>query len=121
MDTTPAKLRIIFEHNDIRKLVLPSGIPRTLEELICELQEAFHIPGEFTVMYQDMDFDGQFCTLSCIEDVEDKGTLKQNNLLTTPLATHLDLRTPSCSLPLEHLTGPNCGQLSFKYLLFLMM
>ncbi|KAJ4924080.1 hypothetical protein JOQ06_000321 [Pogonophryne albipinna] len=27
-------------------------------------------------MYQDMDFDGQFCTLSCIEDVEDKGTLK---------------------------------------------
>ncbi|KAI4821605.1 hypothetical protein KUCAC02_007203 [Chaenocephalus aceratus] len=30
---------------------------------------------EFTVMYQDMDFDGQFCTLSCIEDVEDKGTL----------------------------------------------
>ncbi|KAJ4937553.1 hypothetical protein JOQ06_002188 [Pogonophryne albipinna] len=76
MDTTPAKLRIIFEHNDIRKLVLPSGIPRTLAELICELQEAFHIPGEFTVMYQDMDFDGQFCTLSCIDDVEDKGTLK---------------------------------------------
>ncbi|KAI4807937.1 hypothetical protein KUCAC02_027709, partial [Chaenocephalus aceratus] len=75
MDTTPAKLRIVFEHNDIRKLVLPSGIPRTLEELICELQEAFHIPGEFTVMYQDMDFDGQFCTSSCIEDVEDKGTL----------------------------------------------
>lgn len=73
---TPAKLRIIFEDNDIRKLVLPSGIPGTLKDLICEIKETFHIPGEFSVMYQDMEFGGQFFTLSCIEEVEDKGTLK---------------------------------------------
>ncbi|ROL45398.1 hypothetical protein DPX16_23686 [Anabarilius grahami] len=30
---TPAKLRIVFEENDIRKLVLPSGIPSTLQDL----------------------------------------------------------------------------------------
>lgn len=57
---TPVKLRIIFEDDDIRKLVLPSGIPSTLQDLIDVIQETFHIPGMFTVVYQVMDFGGQF-------------------------------------------------------------
>ena len=27
------------------------------------IHETFHVPGALTVMYQDMDFDGQFFTL----------------------------------------------------------
>lgn len=80
---TPAKLRIILEDDDIRKLVLPSGIPSTLQDLIDVIQETFNIPGTFTVMYQDMDFGGQFFTLSSIEEVQDKGTLKL--VITQPL------------------------------------
>ncbi|XP_028281977.1 uncharacterized protein LOC114448919 isoform X2 [Parambassis ranga] len=73
---TPAKLRIIMGENDIHKLLLPSGIPGTLQELLCIIQETFCIPGEFTVMSEDADFGGQFFTLSSIEEVVDRGTLK---------------------------------------------
>lgn len=40
------------------------------------LRETFNITGPFTVMYQDMDFDGQFFTLTSIEEVQDKANLK---------------------------------------------
>ncbi|XP_041859729.1 uncharacterized protein LOC121651524 [Melanotaenia boesemani] len=73
---TPAKLRIILEENDIRKLILPLGIPDTLQELLAIIGQTFCIGGEFTVMYEDTDFGGQFFTLSSIEEVVDKGTLK---------------------------------------------
>lgn len=70
------KLRIIFGEDDIRKLVLHSGIPGTIQVLTDVIQETFDITGSFTVMYQDMDFDGQFITLTSIKEVKDKSTLK---------------------------------------------
>lgn len=73
---TPAKLRIILDDNDIRKLIIPLGIPSSLQELNDVIQETFEIQREFTLMYQDQDFDGQFFTLSSIHDVQDKATLK---------------------------------------------
>lgn len=69
-------LRIILEDDDIRKLVVPFGIPSSLQDLHDIIQATFHIPKTFNVMYQDKDFDGQFFTLSSIEDVHDKDTLK---------------------------------------------
>lgn len=57
---TPAKLQIIFDKDDICKLFLPSGIPSTLQDLGDVIAQAFNITGSFTVMYQDMDFNGQF-------------------------------------------------------------
>lgn len=71
-----AKLRIIFGEDEVRKLLLPEGIPSTLQGLTDVLRETFDITGPFTVMYQDMDFDGQFFTLTSIEEVQDKGSLK---------------------------------------------
>ena len=73
---TPAKLRIILEDGDIRKLVLPLGIPSSLQDLHDVIQETFNIPGAFNVMYEDMDFGGQFFTVSSIDEVQDKITLK---------------------------------------------
>ena len=73
---TPAKLRIIFGDDDIRKLILPAGIPSSLTDLICAIRESFDIPMDFSVLYHDSDFNGQFFTLTSIGDVEDKATLK---------------------------------------------
>lgn len=73
---TPAKLQIVFEENDIRKLFLPSGIPSTLQDLKHVVKETFNIPDCFTLMYEDLDFGGQFFTLSTIDDVQDECTLK---------------------------------------------
>ncbi|XP_026046980.1 uncharacterized protein LOC113035558 [Astatotilapia calliptera] len=77
VDMAPsAKLRIIFGEDDVHKLLLPAGIPSTLQDLNDVLRETFDITGPFTVMYQDMDFDGQFFTLTSIEEVQDKANLK---------------------------------------------
>ncbi|XP_021325588.1 uncharacterized protein [Danio rerio] len=73
---TPAKLRLVFGENDVRKLVLPSGIPSTLQELKSIIQETFSIPECFTLMYEDMEFGGQFFNLDSVDDVQDKCTLK---------------------------------------------
>lgn len=73
---TPAKLRIIFGEDDIHKLLLPSGIPSTLQDLTDIITQTFNISGSFTVMYRDLDFNGQFFTLTSIEDGADKATLK---------------------------------------------
>ncbi|XP_019205875.1 uncharacterized protein LOC102075923 [Oreochromis niloticus] len=71
-----AKLWIIFGEDDVHKLLLPAGIPSTLQDLNDVLRETFDITGPFTVMYQDMDFNGQFFTLTSIEEVQDKANLK---------------------------------------------
>ncbi|XP_036951014.1 uncharacterized protein LOC119017923 isoform X3 [Acanthopagrus latus] len=73
---SPVRLRIIVCEDDIRKLILPSGIPATVQALTDVIQETFHITESFTVMYQDVDFDNQFFTLTSIEEVHDKATLK---------------------------------------------
>ena len=65
-----AKLRIIFGEDVVHKLLLPAGIPSTLQDLTDVLEETFNITGPFTVMYQDIDFDGQFFTLTSIEEVQ---------------------------------------------------
>ena len=49
------------------KLILPSGIPSTLQDLLDFVQETFHMPGMFSLMYEDMDFGGQFFTWSSIQ------------------------------------------------------
>ena len=72
----PAKLRVILEDHDIRKLTLPSGIPPSVENLKSKVQEAFGVQGEFALQYMDNDFGGQFFTLCSTDVIEDKDTIK---------------------------------------------
>lgn len=72
----PAKLRVILEDHDIRKLILHSGIPPTIENLKSKVQEAFSVQGEFALQYMDSDFGGQFFTLSSTDVIQDKDTIK---------------------------------------------
>ena len=73
---TPVKMRVIFGEDDVHRLILPEGIPSTLNEFKNVLQKTFSIAEPFTVKYQDLDFDGQFFTLTSIEDVKDRMTLR---------------------------------------------
>lgn len=58
MMNAPAKLCIIFEEGDIRKLILPSGPPSSLRDLASAIRDSFDIPGDFSLLYQDIDIDG---------------------------------------------------------------
>ncbi|XP_030205828.1 uncharacterized protein LOC115538275 isoform X1 [Gadus morhua] len=74
--STPAKLRIFLDDHTVHKLLLPSGIPSNLQDLKLVIQSTFSTPDGFTLMYQDVEFGGQFFTLTSMEDVQDMGTLK---------------------------------------------
>ncbi|XP_048828042.1 uncharacterized protein LOC125705809 [Brienomyrus brachyistius] len=69
------RLRVMLQE-EIRKLLLPLGIPQTVGELKTILQETFEIKQDFTVQFQDQDFDGQFFTLLETKDIKDKDTIK---------------------------------------------
>ncbi|XP_016394878.1 uncharacterized protein LOC107729044 [Sinocyclocheilus rhinocerous] len=70
-----ARLRVILQE-EIRKLSLPSGIPQTVEELKHIVQETFAIEQDFSLQFQDQDFNGQFFTLLETDEIKDKDTIK---------------------------------------------
>lgn len=49
----PAKLRVILNPDDTRKLVLPDGIPESLEQLMDEVRKVCRLNGNFRLQYQD--------------------------------------------------------------------
>lgn len=79
-----ARLRVILQE-EIRKLSLPSGIPATVEELKHIVQDTFAIEQDFSLQFQDQDFDGQFFTLLETNEVKDKDTIKV--VLSEPVIT----------------------------------
>uniref|UniRef100_A0A803K3W8 Uncharacterized protein n=1 Tax=Xenopus tropicalis TaxID=8364 RepID=A0A803K3W8_XENTR len=71
----PAMLRVILGEHDIQKLLLPSGIPNTVDDLLSVIKQSFQLDGHLRLMYMDTDF-GQFFTLNSVEDLKDKDSIK---------------------------------------------
>ena len=57
------------------KLLLPSGIPSTVEELQTAVKETFGIPVEFSLQYLDSEFE-DFFTLHKSDQIKHKDTIK---------------------------------------------
>lgn len=72
----PVKLRIILKPDDTRKLILPEGIPKTMEQLIDEVRKVCVLNGEFRLQYQDKDFGGSLVNLTSTAELEDLTTIK---------------------------------------------
>ncbi|XP_046886263.1 uncharacterized protein LOC124474307 isoform X2 [Hypomesus transpacificus] len=68
------KLRVVIE-DQIAKLLLPSGIPSTVEELQSVVKETFGIPVEFSLQYLDSEFK-DFFTLHKSDQIKHKDTIK---------------------------------------------
>ncbi|XP_053346752.1 sterile alpha motif domain-containing protein 3-like [Clarias gariepinus] len=73
--TDPAKLKIVLGDGDSMKLTLPSGIPKSVEELESEIKKQCGVSGHFRLQYLDADFD-DFLILTSTVDLHDKGTVK---------------------------------------------
>ncbi|KTG31534.1 hypothetical protein cypCar_00044298 [Cyprinus carpio] len=67
------KFRVILDH-DIKKLCLP-GMPHTVKELEATIKQTFGISMDISLQRKDQDFD-DFVTLSSIDDLKDRDTLK---------------------------------------------
>uniref|UniRef100_A0A3Q3FVL1 PB1 domain-containing protein n=1 Tax=Kryptolebias marmoratus TaxID=37003 RepID=A0A3Q3FVL1_KRYMA len=69
-----AKLRVIIDDH-IKKLVLPSGIPPTIEELQSVVKDTFGITNDFSLQYFDSEFEDYF-TLNSSDQIKHKDTVK---------------------------------------------
>ncbi|KAL7375117.1 hypothetical protein ABVT39_012126 [Epinephelus coioides] len=72
---TSAVLRIILGDNDSSKVILPLGIPDSVEELNSEIQRQCEVSGDFRLQYKDNDFD-EFINLTSTSDIQNKATIK---------------------------------------------
>ncbi|XP_060782223.1 interferon-induced very large GTPase 1-like [Neoarius graeffei] len=82
-----AKLRIILQDHDIRKLDLPHGIPGTVGELQSIVRETFGLDGSFTLHYKDADFGEEYFSLTSTSDIKDKDTIKVIHIVEPPSIT----------------------------------
>ncbi|XP_048859457.1 uncharacterized protein LOC125726959 [Brienomyrus brachyistius] len=68
-------LRIIINDGDIRKLTLPDK-PSSVETFTIEVKEKLQLTCDFTLQYEDPDFNNALCNLSDMSDLPNKATLK---------------------------------------------
>lgn len=71
-----AQLRVILADHDVRKVVLPSGIPEMVDDLHSVIRDTFSIARDFCLHYKDADFGDEFFTLVSTTDLKDKDTIK---------------------------------------------
>uniref|UniRef100_A0A669EHK3 Uncharacterized protein n=1 Tax=Oreochromis niloticus TaxID=8128 RepID=A0A669EHK3_ORENI len=98
-----AKLRVIID-DQIEKLVLPSGIPPTVEELQSVVKDTFKISNDFSLQYFDPEFQDYF-TLHRADQIKDRYTVKVVGI--TPVILSLT--------PTDDSFGSTSGQLSTDY------
>lgn len=85
--SSQAKLRIILQDHEIRKLDLPHGIPDTVDELESIVREKFGLDGNFTFHYKDADFGEEYFSLTSTSDIKDKDTIKVVHIVEPPALT----------------------------------
>ncbi|XP_057196120.1 uncharacterized protein LOC130557969 isoform X3 [Triplophysa rosa] len=71
-----AKLLVIVSEDDSRKLLLPDGIPESVDELVEKVREACGLKGKFRLQYQDKDFGDVFVNLTNTGELQSLCTLK---------------------------------------------
>lgn len=68
----------VFVATDVAMKLTLNERPQSVEELKSIMQDRFkpRLEGEFTLQYEDPDFDGQLSVLVDIQELPEKGTLK---------------------------------------------
>lgn len=71
-----ATLRVILGVDNYSKLMLPSGMPSSIEMLKEEIQRQFALTEDFRLQYRDIEFDNEYMNLTTTADIKDKSTIK---------------------------------------------
>lgn len=73
----PVSFRVLFGgEDDARKLIIQSGMPTSVDELVLEIKTFFGVTEQFRLQYKDVDFGNDFMNLLSISDIQDRSTLK---------------------------------------------
>lgn len=86
-------LRVILTEADIRKVILTTR-PSTVEDLISKLKESLGLHYNFSLQYQDPEFNNELCNLTDTEELPEKPTVKVMPVLEL---------VPSLTHPVQHI------------------
>lgn len=73
--TDCVKLRIILGENNSEKLILPSGIPESVDNLILEIKRQCAVTEDFRLQYMDVEFN-EFLNLTSTVDLKHLSAVK---------------------------------------------
>lgn len=76
MSGRSAKLLVIVSQDDSRKLLLPDGIPESVDALIEKVRKDFELNDRVRLQYQDKDFGDVFVNLTNTGELLSLDTLK---------------------------------------------
>ncbi|CAB1328336.1 unnamed protein product [Coregonus sp. 'balchen'] len=96
MASSPFKLRLILEEGGIKRMILPER-PASVDQLIILLRTQFDIPYTIDIQFQNSQSDSQFCKLTCIDDLPNRGTIKLLILEDAMASSGVSLSNPHLS------------------------
>uniref|UniRef100_A0A669BEH6 Uncharacterized protein n=1 Tax=Oreochromis niloticus TaxID=8128 RepID=A0A669BEH6_ORENI len=68
-------MRVILTEADIRKVILHSR-PSTVKDLITKLRESLGLQYNFSLQFQDPEFNNELCNLTDLQELPEKPTIK---------------------------------------------
>ena len=83
-----AILKVILVDNSSQRLTFQTGLPRSVNELVIEVQRQCEVNSNFR-QFMDALFDNDFMNLTSMDEVKDRGTIK--------VIPMVDGSTPHCS------------------------
>ncbi|KAJ0032101.1 hypothetical protein NQD34_002182 [Periophthalmus magnuspinnatus] len=107
--TDPTKLLVILGKNNAVKLALPSGIPKTLEDLKMEIQKQCSLTGDFRLQYMDNDFN-EFLNLTSTTELKNMDKVK---VVISARVPEPDLEVPKT--PCSSFCSPNSSPGSCRW------
>jgi len=87
-------VRVVVSDTNIRKLKLPTK-PTSVQDFYLSLQDKLNL-ANFTILYQDSDFNNELCTLTDMEELQPFGTVRIVEIVTEdagtvqPVATNMN-------------------------------
>uniref|UniRef100_A0A3Q3G929 PB1 domain-containing protein n=1 Tax=Kryptolebias marmoratus TaxID=37003 RepID=A0A3Q3G929_KRYMA len=103
-------VRVVVGENDIRKITFQER-PNNLEELVSELKKRLSLQYNFTLHYEDPDFNNDFCNDSDITELPTRPTLKIISLESATI-TLLSISTSSSACDLSTASSSDTDILS---------
>lgn len=74
--STSARLLVVLGEDNSIQMVLPGGIPDSLEDLISEIKRTCALSGRIRLQYKDTDSGDMFVNLTSTMEIKDLSTVK---------------------------------------------
>lgn len=99
--STSARLLVVLSEENSMRMVLPGGIPESLEELINDVKRACTLSGRIRLQYKDTDFGEMFVNLASTAEIKDLSIVKVIQMDDHPIGSPISASGTSSSSSIQ--------------------